>query len=490
VTVIRGYQVPGTTNGAAAVRCVYLTNGAVLVGFTLSNGATFSYEDPPGPLDHQTHEEISGGGVWCESTNAFVSNCVLTGNSAIYGGAAFSGTLSHCTLTGNSGNTGGAAIRSVVSHSVLAGNAAQRYGGAADHATLNDCIVTDNSALLVGGGVTRSTLNRCVINTNSASIGGGSAGSTLNNCVLAGNSATNGGGAYGGRLANCTIVGNSGGGVSSPFHQSGEAPGCDTSGCAPYPECHGCILAFSIILNNCIVYHNGGANYPDVPPPGFFFDVRLDYCSTTPLPLTGVGNITNAPLFVDAAAANFHLQSNSPCINAGRNIDAPAGPDLEGNPRIVGGTADIGAYEFQSPQSVISYAWLEQNGLPIDGSADFADTDGDGANNFDEWNSGTNPTNSLSALRMLTPLINSNALVIRWQSVAGQMYFIERSLSLSARPAFVETIATNIVGQAGTTTFTVTNGPGTGPFFYRIRVNGNFHPCPNAVFGELCGFGG
>jgi hypothetical protein len=220
--------------------------------------------------------------------------------------------------------------------------------------------------------------------------------------------------------------------------------------------------AYRSTLYNCIVYLNtasGDANY--------YASCILNYCCTIPIPTNGVGNITDAPLFVDYANGNLRLQSNSPCINAGSNAYASGTTDLDGNPRVVNGTLDIGAYEYEGTGSVISYAWLQQYGLPTKGSADYADPDHDGLNDWQEWICGTNPTNVLSALRMVSALPTSTNMTVTWQSVAGANYSVERSANLAS--PFIP-LASNIVGQATTTSYTDTNGTGAGPFFYRVGV--------------------
>ena len=76
-----------------------------------------------------------------------------------------------------------------------------------------------------------------------------------------------------------------------------------------------------------------------------YYGSTLNYCCTTPDP-GGVGNITNEPMFVDLAAGDLHLLSDSPCINAGTNQDWMVGSvDLDGNPRMMDGVVDMGAYE-------------------------------------------------------------------------------------------------------------------------------------------------
>ena len=83
-TIILGNSPPpfSTSN---YVRCAYLAAGATLDGFTLTNGDAFGLS--------AFVPDQNGGGVWCESTGAIISNCVLTGNSAVLGGGVYGGTL-------------------------------------------------------------------------------------------------------------------------------------------------------------------------------------------------------------------------------------------------------------------------------------------------------------------------------------------------------------------------------------------------------------
>jgi hypothetical protein len=373
VSSVNGPQL--TTIVGALNRCAYLTNSTTLSGFTLTNGSAYV-----------------GGGVYCESPTAVVSNCVIVGSLAQRsGGGAYGGRLNNCMLVGNVAN--------------------DLYGGGAYNCTLNDCTLDGNGAQSGGGGAGTSTLNNCTLSDNlTDGFGGGVYRSTLNNCTLVGNLADGG----------------AGGGASDSA------------------------------LTNCIVYYN-------TPDNDNYFET---HCCTTPLPKNGFGNITNAPLFVDTNGwANLRLQSNSPCINAGNNAFAPSGPDLDGNQRIAGGTADIGAYEFQGPVSNISYAWLQQFGLPINALTDAADPDGDGVDNYHEWLAHSDPTNPFSFAPLLTMIRYGENVIFTWPTNA--VGFTLQSTTNLGLPAVWSTNCPAPVVIGGLNT--VTNPLSSPQQFYRLR---------------------
>ena len=305
------------------------------------------------------------------------------------------------------------------------------------------CVYLSADSTLAGFTLTNGGTLKATGSTDLISSGGGvlcySASDVVSNCVIAGNVALFGAGAAYGTLIDCTIVNNT----------------AATNGGGTY---------FGSLLNSIVLYNNfvtgTGSNY--------YFSSNTFYCCSLPL-ASGPGNITNLPLFINLVGGDYHLQSNSPCVNAGNNLYAPAGPDYDGNPRIAGGTVDIGAYEFQSPTSLLSYAWLQQYSLTNDGSADFLDPDHDGLNNWQEWRAGTDPTNAASVLSLSNPARSGSNIVVTWQSVTNRTYYLQRSLGLSAPPVFLP-LATNLTGQAGTTSYTDTNAASLIPVYYRVGV--------------------
>ena len=143
-TIIQGQGPMGGTT----VRCVYVSDGATLVGFTLTNGFT------------QT--DGGGGGIYCDFQAGIVSNCILTGNSAGNGGGACNGTLFNCTLTGNSAELdGGGTYNSRLYNCTLIGNSAQVMGGGSYGSTLYNCIVYYNNASDKSDYDNSSTLDYC-----------------------------------------------------------------------------------------------------------------------------------------------------------------------------------------------------------------------------------------------------------------------------------------------------------------------------------------
>ena len=498
---------PATTiiDGNFNVGCVGLWSNVTLIGFTLTNGYV---PNPPG-----------GAGAYCLSTNDLLVNCVIGGNSTTeYGGGGFGGTYSNCTIINNhAGFDGGGVFGRALSNGLplpmaaamlencqLIGNssgqgtAAYGFTNTGTDCVLNNCTLTANAGPV---SAYQTILNNCSILNSS---GEGAGWSRLANCTVSGNAggieystathctvSGNGGGALNSTLTNCLLIGNSGNG-------NGTA--------AAFSVLNNCLVAsnsftgnagvagaalYVSTLYNCTVVQNSGApnpiggggeydctNYDTIVVSNLAMSpakqTNVNYIGSVftsscawPLP-SGVGNISNAPLFIDPLNGNYRLQSSSPCINAGNNAYAAGTTDLDGNPRISGGTVDMGAYEFQNPASIISYAWLQLYGLPTDGSADFADTDHNGMNNWQKWVAGLNPTNPASVLQVMNPASSGTNIVVTWQSVTNISYFLQRSPDLS--PGSFQPLATNIPGQSGTTSYTDTNAPAPGPWFYRVGV--------------------
>ena len=220
---------------------------------------------------------------------------------------------------------GGGVCYGCVYNSVIKQNTCYYQGGGAYYVNVYDSLISENSVINhngSGGGTAYGFIYRCNIVSNSGDYGGGASKSYLYNCLVAYNKGVSGGGAYTSsdsyRINNCTIVNN----VATNENGFG---------------CAGGVYGYTI--QNSIIYNNVSRDYNNI------FSSVSKYNCTYPMP-SGVGNITNNPEFADCFSGNFGLSSDSLCINAGSNGLVNSSIDILGNPRIINGTVDMGAYEY------------------------------------------------------------------------------------------------------------------------------------------------
>ncbi len=187
VTVIEG---SGTNwfKTASAIRCVYMKRGT-LDGFTLRNGATFSYTGV-GFLNG------FGGGVcmYNAAEDTIVTNCVIRSCIAETGGGSSHGKLINCTLQENTSSSGGGgSYGGVLEICRLIGNTTKSNGGGSLSGTLNNCMIANNYASSKGGASVDGTLNSCTIIGNvSVAAGAGTYYGSLRNCIVWDNRLTDG----------------------------------------------------------------------------------------------------------------------------------------------------------------------------------------------------------------------------------------------------------------------------------------------------------
>jgi outer membrane protein assembly factor BamB len=354
---------------------------SVLDGLTITNG-----------------NADTGGAIRILAAGPKITNCIITGNTATdYGGGIGGGwgVIANCTITGNTATFDGGGVYDsglIVGCTISDNWAGQNGGGIAECSQVTDCLISGNQAVGNGGGLFAfeafpPLISASTFTGNSADNGGaiynfgGMLMSTnwpiLTNCMLSGNTAATTGGAVYlldsdlPRVEYCTLSGNYAASVGGLYNAVGD-----------------------VSLGNCILWGNvDGSGTGEAAQIGGVGCVccsciQDDDANDASIPFNGEGNcnIDDDPIFVrdpndggdgwgvgdNDDFGDLHLQSGSPCINAGCNVsefrvfeigypwdwdpyqEVDVNVDIDGQPRIMAWIVDMGADEFYMPMIVVT----------------------------------------------------------------------------------------------------------------------------------------
>jgi len=295
------------------------TSGAALTGFKITGG-----------------NADSGGAILCElNASPTISDCILSANKAINGGAIAcfqsSPIISHCVMESN------------MASSVGGGLYIKNFSASDPSPTLIGCTIANNSASKHGGGIYLISY----------------ASPSFYNCLIAGNSAALNGGAFycynrcAPDIIHCTVSGNTSG-------SSGSGIFCLFSPDPYYP-----------VVTNSIIWGNVATSGAEFYLSNSLLDITFSAfdlgVENSNIQLLGTlssvweeGNIYEDPAFV--GEGDYHLSLNSPCIDSGidlmslSKIVEPPGEfnyDIDGDPRVLGEAPDMGADEFKEEEEII-----------------------------------------------------------------------------------------------------------------------------------------
>jgi predicted outer membrane repeat protein len=341
----------------------------------------------------QPPEMVDGGGVLSVDVTSVITGCTFVANMAICRGGAFygSGVISQCVFQGNSaGKSGGGAIYGSVSidQCVFIDNESWNGGAVRLSAdtTVTDCTFIDNHAVddagaaLVNSNISCDFIN-CSFIDNGADDGGAvqvneGGLATFVACRFLSNSSGSSGGAANleegdGVFVNCVFAESDSGYSAITTWQGGtvSAVNCTFVANSSDVSAGGAATGTGVIANSIFLDNTSEHHFPE----HVSGDISVMSSCFFPFQegIPGTGNIFVDPLLVDADGPDdiygtedddLHLTADSPCINTGVISFLPADEfdldkdgdtsepipfDLDGLPRIVGSSVDMGAYEFQ-----------------------------------------------------------------------------------------------------------------------------------------------